>query len=133
MVNSTLKNSDLIGVVTSGLCTLHCMATPFLFMAQSYATEDLHVYGPDWWSYLDYIFIVITFLAVYWSSQKTRKNWLKYAFYGCWVALTILILNEKLELLQVGENLKYLATALLIGLHLYNQKYGICQDECRIA
>ena len=32
-----INNSDYIGATSSGLCMLHCFATPFIFLSQSAA------------------------------------------------------------------------------------------------
>ncbi len=34
-----IPESDIVGAVASGLCALHCIATPFLFIAQSCSTS----------------------------------------------------------------------------------------------
>lgn len=117
-----LPQSDLIGAVTSGLCVIHCVATPFLFVAQA-AT----VLG--WWSFLDIFFIAITFLAVFTSARNTSKPWMPTALYASWTVLTLLVINEQLGLLPVAEGWKYGVAMVLIGLHLYNRKYCQCAEE----
>lgn len=128
MVLQLSDKSDLIGSVASGLCVVHCIATPFLFVAQSCTISDCCASGPAWWSSIDYIFIVITFFAVFQSAKHTSNVWLKYGMYACWILLTALILNEKFGFWGISENWKYLSSVVLIGLHLYNLKYCKCDE-----
>ena len=124
----------MLGAMASGLCVVHCMATPFLFIAQSCSTTSSCCdSGPIWWSSIDHIFIGITFFAVYHSGKHTTAQWLKYAMYAMWVILSALILNEKFAFVALSEMLKYTAAFGLIALHLYNLKYCQCADEACIA
>ncbi len=112
--------SDFIGASASALCLVHCIATPFLFVAQSAIS--------GWWAALDYGFIVITFLAVFFSARQTSRKWMQFALYGGWVVLSILIINEKMTFILLGEAWKYGAAFGLISLHLYNRKLSRCND-----
>lgn len=138
MIKSALNsrfNSDMIGAIASGLCAVHCIATPFLFFAQSCSvTKKCCASGPAWWSAIDHIFIVITFFAVYQSTKNTTKEWLKYAMFLTWVVLTFLMINEKMGFWGIADWGKYLAAGLLIVLHIYNLKYCQCAgDTCCTA
>lgn len=53
---------------------------------------------------------------------------MKYALYASWVVLTLLILNEKMNLLPIAELWKYVGAFTLVGFHLYNRKYCNCAD-----
>ena len=58
-----LNNSDTIGIFTSLICSVHCFATPILFVAQSsFVSNDIQ---PIWWESMNYIFIFFSFIAVY--------------------------------------------------------------------
>lgn len=121
------SKSDSFGAIASGLCLLHCIATPILFAIQPMATHVEE--APIWWKSLDYIFLLLSFFAVYWSAKNSSKNWMKYALWTSWILLTLAILNEKLELFHLGELVVYIPAISLIGLHLYNRKYCQCADE----
>jgi len=126
------RKSDLVGASASTLCLIHCVATPFLFVAEAtMASHHHHGHGhtPLWWSLIDIIFIIISFVAVYFSARNTAKNWMKYALFASWAFLTFIILNEKLEGLHLAEAWVYVPALTLIGLHLYNRKYCQCADE----
>lgn len=126
----TIQQSDILGALASGLCAIHCMATPFLFIAQSCSTTSACCEsGPWWWSSIDYIFIAITFFAVYHSGQHSTKMWVKNTLYAVWGLLTVLVLNEKASFLPIPVTFKYISAFSLIGLHMYNLKYCRCSEE----
>ncbi len=135
MISKAIPKSDMIGAVASGLCMIHCVATPFLFIAQSCSLSGCCESSPTWWSSIDYLFIGITFFAVYQSGKKTSKSWVKYAMYATWVILTALIINEKFAYFSVSDLWKYVTAFGLISLHLYNLKYCRCSGEesCCVA
>jgi len=120
--------SDLIGMLASGLCLLHCMATPFLFMANTGLGihSDLR---PSWWGYLEPFFLVLSFFAVYWSITNTTQKWIKYCFGFFWTFLLLLVLNEKFGLWHVQEEVIYVPAIGLILLHFYNRRFCHCEDE----
>ena len=126
MVFST--KSDSIGAFASGLCLVHCVATPLIFVIQplSLHAEDA---APIWWKSLDYFFLFISFFAVYWSVKNTSKTWMQYSLWISFSLLTAAILNEKLELFHLGELVVYNPAISLIGFHLYNRKYCQCANE----
>lgn len=134
MISKAFPKSDMIGALASGLCIVHCVATPFLFIAQSCSVSGCCESSPGWWSSIDYVFIGITFFAVFQSGKNTGKLWMKYAMYVIWVILTALVLNEKFALFSIAELWKYLTSLGLISLHLYNLKYCRCSDDsCCVA
>lgn len=117
-----ISKSDIIGSSASFLCLIHCIATPFLFVAQAEISGHSDTY-PMWWGLLDIVFLVISYFAVWWSSNSTSKRWIRYALWISWVALAIIVLNEKLEIVHLPEAVIYLPAISLIGLHIYNRKY----------
>ncbi|MEM9143644.1 MAG: MerC domain-containing protein [Bacteroidota bacterium] len=122
------SKSDLIGATASTLCFLHCLATPLLFIAytSSSLVEATH---PWWWGILDILFLAVSLFAVYWSAQKTSRTWVKYTFWGLWIMLALVILNEKWEILPLAEGTIYLPTLGLILLHFYNRRQCRCKNE----
>lgn len=114
-----------MGVIASGLCLLHCVATPLLFIAQTHITTT-HETSPSWWGLLDYLFLIISFIAVYRSNQTTNKIWIGMALWISWSILAFVIINEKFELFTLSEFIAYIPALALIIFHLYNQKYCHC-------
>lgn len=121
-----LTRPDLIGATASGLCALHCMVTPFIFLAKATST---HVHKPVWWGLIDYIFLVVSFFAIYRTVKSSTRNWIKYALWCVWIILSCAIINETFEIAHLAEASVYVPALILAGLHLYNQKYCKCTDD----
>ena len=122
------SKSDIIGGMASTLCLIHCLATPLVFVAQAEVIGHGEAH-PMWWGLLDIVFLVISYFAVWWSRQTTRKIWIRYALWVSWVVLTMIIFNEKLSIFPLPEEAIYIPTISLIALHLYNRRYCHCNDE----
>ncbi|MEL6718684.1 MAG: MerC domain-containing protein [Bacteroidota bacterium] len=133
--NSVNTKSNFFGALTSGLCLIHCLATPLFFMAQATATHHDHDHHHDvgWWSSLDYIFLAISVIAVFYSARNSSLKWMPLALYVSWAVLAFIILNEKLHLIHLPHEVIYLPTLSLIGLHIYNVRYCNCEDEERLV
>lgn len=127
-------DADWLGALASGLCLVHCLATPILFVVQSCTTTGCCSGGPLWWSFIDYLFIGITFFAVAQSARTSSSKWMTYGLGVTWGILTLFILNEKFTLFPLSEYYKYTAALSMISLHLINLKYCRCkEDACCIA
>lgn len=126
MIHKLTLKSDNIGALASSLCLLHCLATPLFFIVQPLRIHETS--SPIWWKSLDFIFLILSFFAVYWSAKNTSKNWIKYLLWLSWAILTFAIVNEKLELFHLPELAVYIPTLALIVLHIYNKKYCQCKD-----
>jgi hypothetical protein len=127
IINFTSR-SDIIGATASAMCFIHCLVTPFLFVAYS-NTEIIEDTHPWWWGILDIVFLVISFFAVYWSTYNTSKQFLKYTFWTLWMLLALIIINEKWEIAHIAEVFIYLTTLGLVFLHFYNRRYCQCEDD----
>ena len=119
------EKSDTLGTAASSLCLIHCIATPFIFIAHAGSIACCDA-TPVWWKFLDYIFLAISFFAIYWSVKTTTIKWMKSGLWLSWIALLIVILNEKLELIPLAEAVIYIPAFALVILHLYNKKYSKC-------
>ncbi|KGL63471.1 hypothetical protein PHEL85_0507 [Polaribacter sp. Hel1_85] len=82
--------------------------------------------APSWWKIIDYFFLVISFFAVYRSTQTTSSKWVKPALWFSWFTLFIIIINEKVAWFSLNEKAIYVSALALILLHLYNKKYCQC-------
>ncbi|ALJ05968.1 hypothetical protein APS56_12865 [Pseudalgibacter alginicilyticus] len=124
------RKADSIGVISSALCLIHCVATPFIFIAQTGLLTCCSA-TPSWWGLIDYFFLGISFLAVYHTTNTTVSKWVKPALWLSWGLLFLVIINEKTTWFSFGENIIYIPTISLIVLHLYNRKYCKCDiDKC---
>ena len=124
----TLNNSDHLGVTTSALCIVHCLATPLLFFSQ--AQTPIFAEGvPVWWPLFNYLLIIISFFAVYRSAQNSSNVFIKVLLFAVWAVLFGLIINEGLEFFAIPEAYNYAAALTLGLLHVYNLKYCSCKDD----
>jgi len=124
------SSSDIIGASASAMCFIHCLVTPFLFVAYSNTVIIENTY-PWWWGILDIVFLLISLFAVYWSTYNTSKQFVKYTFWTLWILLSLIIINEKWEIVHVAEVFIHLTTLGLVFLHFYNRRYCQCEnDKC---
>ena len=119
------QKTDLIGAIASTLCLAHCIATPFIFIAQSCSIVCCDS-APGWWGAIDYFFLVVSFFAIYRSTQTTSSNLIKPFLWLSWSVLFIIIMNEKRAWFPLGEQAIYFPALTLTVLHLYNKKYCQC-------
>ncbi|HAA15893.1 MAG TPA: MerC domain-containing protein [Cytophagales bacterium] len=122
----TQRKSDTLGAIASGLCLIHCLATPLLFVAHAGAH---HAEGPAWWGLIDITLLAVSLAAVVWAVRKTSKNWMKWALSASWLLLALILLNEKAEAFHLAEAWIYLPTVSLIVLHIYNTRYCYCDED----
>ena len=124
----SLRKPDTIGAIVSTLCVVHCLLTPLLFVAQSYTATHSHE-APFWWKNLDYLFILISVIAVYESTKKSTNKLIKAGLWISWIMLFLLILNEKLVWIEFDEIITYCVALTLSMLHIYNLNYCQCETE----
>jgi hypothetical protein len=125
-------SSDLVGATASTLCTIHCMASPFLFFAST-CTKSCCESAPLWWMWIDYAFLFISLFAVYKSSKNTTKFWIKLVLWASWTALSSFIFMEQNTELNLSDYYKYSAAVSLALFHVYNLKYCKCEsDNCLV-
>ena len=127
-MNLAITKTDQIGIIASALCMIHCLATPFLFIAKSCSATCCEA-TPGWWTSLDYLFLLISFFAIHHSSKNTSSSWLKYALWISWSSLLILLINEKLQFLSVSVYAIYVPAIMLVLFHVYNLKYCQCKSD----
>ena len=129
-MNILLDRSNGVGVMASSICLVHCMITPVLFFAQSCSAICCNT-APLWWQIVDYLFLVISFFAVYHSSKTTTNKFIGTSLWISWIAMFFVIINERIQLLQLSEYSLYIPALSLIVLHLINRKYCHCkEDKC---
>ena len=107
---------------------LHCFATPFIFFSQ---TQTVHIGHdiPFAWQIINYFFIAVSGIAVYYSTKNSTNNIVKLLMVVSWSILSFLIISEGLELFHLPEIFTYLSASFLSLLHIYNLKYCTCDDE----
>ena len=126
-MNLSIKYSDKVGVASNILCMLHCFATPFIFFSQTQTVQISHDI-PFAWQIINYFFIAVSGIAVYYSAKNSTNNIVKFFMVLTWLILSFLIFSEGLEILHLPEILTYLSASFLSLLHIYNLKYCTCID-----
>lgn len=124
--------SNSLGVVASALCMVHCAVTPFLFalhpvMENWAATHDhahAHSHGSLFWESFDYLFLVLSLVAVWFSVRHSHNKALKGILWMAWGVLTFGLLIE-LQGIAWGQYIMYVGSAALIIAHIQN--YRICR------
>ncbi|MAO71927.1 MAG: hypothetical protein CMD02_05405 [Flavobacteriales bacterium] len=119
---------DTIGMFAGILCTIHCLATPLLFIAKACSTTCCGD-APVWWIMIDYLFLFISFTAIYFISKSLNIKWLKISFWISWIILFFTILDHSVGIFILPQNFIYLPSALIILLHFYNLKFCKCKTE----
>lgn len=119
-----LGYSDILGVAASGLCAIHCALTPLFFAAKPVleTTMGHHHHGSGFWASLDYIFLVLSLAAVWFSARHTIHKGIRKVLWGGWVLFAIGLLSEAFHFHQ-GIWLMYLGSITLVVAHVYNHRY----------
>ena len=127
-MNKTALAYDNVGIIASTLCMIHCIGTPFIFIAKACSATCCSE-APLWWIMIDYIFLFISFIAIYFINKKLEIHWLKYAFWISWFVLLFTILNHSLQILDIPKNFIYIPAFSIIALHFYNLKFCECKND----
>ena len=124
-ITRKINRSDIMGALASGLCAIHCGLTPLLFFAAQpvlESTVDGHSHGSIWWGALDYVFLILSLVAVYFSAKHTHHKEIKWVLWIAWSIFAIGLLSEPFHL-SYGKWLMYIGSAVLIIAHLKNYQY----------
>lgn len=109
------RKADYIGITGSVLCLLHCLVTPVLLMTTAWLRNDHLRIG---FLSLDYAFIGVNIVAVYFATKANGSSAIKKALWGFLALFTVGILLE-----DVNESFRligYAASAGLVMTHLLN-------------
>lgn len=120
--------TDFIGAGASLLCLLHCIATPFVFIAKS-CSATCCVETPLWWKIIDVAFLIISFTAIFQSATNSRSKPVVRGLWFSWFVLALIVLNEHITLKALPSYSIYIPTIALVILHFYNLKFCRCEKE----
>lgn len=118
------KNADRIGIISSSLCLVHCIALPLLISLQpaliSFLHDDMH--------FVEYIFLLLSVVAVFFATRSTHmSDSTRKLFYVVLGVFTLsILLGERFHWLHY---IGYLGSFALIVLHIINIRQ--CQ-RCEI-
>ncbi len=121
---SYTPTSDILGIIASGLCAIHCAITPLIFLSRPFFGPQVaqHAHGNAFWASLDYVFLVLSLVAVWWSSKHTHFTLIKIGLWSAWFIFTIGLLSEIFHY-DFGMWMMYAGSALLIIMHIWNYRY----------
>ncbi len=131
------KKSDLLGILASGLCAVHCAITPLFFAAKPLLDKAMSEGGhgcehaPWGWAMLDYVFLVLSGLAVWYSARHTDNRPIKLVLWAAWACFAIGLLLEAGHV-AFGKWLMYTGSIALVVTHIVNFRHcracknGIC-------
>ena len=127
-MNNHSYSFDNVGIIASSLCMIHCIGTPFLFIAKACSTSCCSE-APVWWQLIDYLFLIISFVAIYFVTNNTTLNWIKIAFWITWFVLFISILNHTFPVVETPKYFTYIPASAIIILHFYNLRFCKCKED----
>lgn len=104
---------DKIGIWSSLLCIVHCLAVPLVLAV----TNGIDLHHNAWWDALQVVFILIGFWAIRHVVKHMTHTWLKAAF---WATFAALVVSVFMHHSFFGEVLNYSAASALIVLHSIN-------------
>lgn len=125
-----INYSDWFGVAASALCTIHCALSPLFFVTKPVfaSTFGAQAHSHGAWASLDYVFLVMSLLAVWYSSEHTNDSTISWMLWASWFVFAIGLFFEPLEL-SFGKFLMYVGSILLVIAHIKNYRH--CQ-HCAI-
>ncbi|MBI1222982.1 MAG: MerC family mercury resistance protein [Bacteroidetes bacterium] len=107
--------SDLLGMISSGLCLIHCLAGPVLVLLGYGFIE------PDGWHIWDVLFLLVSGWAVYSVTKGHSMKWIKW---GLRISILVLSLSiffsHELFLFTV---LSWMAAISLVVFHFFNFRH----------
>ncbi|MFL2590648.1 MAG: MerC domain-containing protein [Flavobacteriaceae bacterium] len=121
------KNSDYIGILSSTLCFIHCLITPFVYITYAGFFKQSE-YLSSYWKGINLIFIIFSLIAVNRSTKKTTSEIIKPIFWISWSLLFFLLLNEEVKFFELPELASYVSALNLVGIHIYNLNFCGCKD-----
>ena len=127
-----LLKFDSVGIIASALCAIHCIANPFLFIAKACSSTCCSE-APLWWVGIDYFFLIISFISIFFINKDLTIKWLKIYFWISWTILLFTILNHSFNIIYLPKNFIYIPAFAIITLHFYNLKFCMCQKETYLS
>lgn len=119
---------DNIGIIAGFLCAVHCIATPFLFIAKA-CSVTCCAEAPIWWVVIDYLFLIVSAVAIYYTNKSAAPYWLKFSLWISWFLLGCSIVSHSFDITYLPKNFIYFPAFTIIFLHFYNLQFCKCQED----
>jgi hypothetical protein len=101
-----------VGIVSTTLCVVHCILTPLLLVL---------VAKYEWWGNLTFLFLAISFYAVYDAIKSKPPQHILLLICVSYVFMTAFLLLENFW--DLAEPLSYVASFGLVIGHILNIRY----------
>ena len=111
--------SDYIGILSAGLCLIHCILLPIFFAMRAIDFEH-EVEGIFKW---DYVFLILSFYAVYHSAKHSHSALIKKILWVFFSVLAVCVFLEGIS--EIFEYLIILVSMGLVAVHFVNLRH--CQ------
>jgi hypothetical protein len=106
------STADLMGISASVLCLIHCLAFPLLIsFGFFFGAMDEH--GHEHWHWLDYLFIGMAIIAVFFAAKNAHNYWIKVALW-----ITVLLFSGAVLLHEDYPQMLFVSATLSIVLAL---------------
>ena len=109
------RKADYLGITGSVLCLIHCLVTPMLLMTTAVMRDEHLRIG---FLSLDYVFIGVNIVAVYFATRANVSSAIKWALWGFLALFSVAILLEDVN--ETFQLLGYVASAGLVMTHVIN-------------
>ena len=122
--------SDVLGITSSGLCMIHCALTPIILTAKPVIDSAINSseQQSSLWGMFDILFLILSFIAVYYSSRHTNNKTIKSLLWLFWIVFAIGLSAEFFEI-SYGLWIMYIGSFALIFTHIQNLRQ--CQ-KCNV-
>jgi hypothetical protein len=112
MNNTKINKADLIGILSSSICLVHCVATPLLIaFGAGFITNP----------FFKYLFLIISFVSIFKATENiTSKKTSLLLWISFWGFLFSTLFQEEYEWLHYSG---YLFAILIIIGHILNIKH----------
>lgn len=112
MNNTKINKADLIGILSSSICLVHCVATPLLIaFVAGFITNPI----------IKYLFLIISFVSIFKATENvTSKKISLLLWISFWGFLFSTLFQEEYEWLHYSG---YLFAILIIIGHILNIKH----------
>ena len=117
--------ADYTGILAAFICLVHCILAPLWLGAAAELHHHHHAADMPWFLHhgWDFVFLLVGFLAVKFSSRHTHQNWMRMLLWVSYGLLAAAILLESYG--EIFRNLVYISSIGLIGAHLLSLKASL--------
>ena len=117
-------HSDRLGILSAGICLIHCILTPLLFgtyiQTEGFGGKlmnQAHQFAHSGFQ-VDYVFLAIGLVAVMLSSRHTAHKWIKALMWGSYGILLLSVISNHSSGIFFWS--LYAASLSLIVAHIIN-------------